>query len=284
MVAGLFACKPSGGEGKQQAQTVARPVPSFGFPYQTDRPDEIYKLPGELQEVSGIHYLGDNRMAAVQDEQGIIFVVDLKEEKITADWRFEDDGDFEDLEITPEAAWVIRSDGKLYKVTNWDQKDEDTRHRDTPLSAGNDVEGLGFWPEKNLLLLACKGEAGLDKHLKHRRAIYGFDIATSTFLEKPLLLIDLEKLEERAGDNLAFAPSGIAVHPLSGNWYIISSVGKLLLVFSPEGELLVGQRLTHKDFKQPEGITFAEDGTLYISNEGRGGKPNIMQFNYQQTK
>ena len=40
-------------------------------------------------------------------------------------------------------------------------------------------------------------------------------------------------------------------------------------------------KLKKKIHEQPEGIVFAQDGTLYISNEGKDGKAKIYKFAYQ---
>ena len=38
--------------------------------------------------------------------------------------------------------------------------------------------------------------------------------------------------------------------------------------------------LNYSHFQQPEGISFDINGDLYISNEAKGGKANILKFNY----
>ena len=35
--------------------------------------------------------------------------------------------------------------------------------------------------------------------------------------------------------------------------------------------------LHEDDFEQAEGLTFSENGRLFISNEGKGGKANILE-------
>ena len=46
------------------------------------------------------------------------------------------------------------------------------------------------------------------------------------------------------------------------------------------GKLLKLHKLYEESFPQPEGITFAPDGTLYISNEGKGGTANILEVEF----
>ena len=133
-----------------------------------------------------------------------------------------------------------------------------------------------------------------------KKAVYALDLNTFTLLETPVYLISLSdvqdyldtspairKLEKlmdffQPGESdFSFSPSGIAIHPVTGHLYIPSSVGKLLLILSPQGRVLHIEKLSKEVHAQPEGICFAADGALYISNEGKGGKGNIHRFSYR---
>jgi len=50
----------------------------------------------------------------------------------------------------------------------------------------------------------------------------------------------------------------------------------MVAVLNPEGALKKIIELKGKEFLQPEGLAFTPDGKLYISNEGKGGKANII--------
>jgi uncharacterized protein YjiK len=68
-------------------------------------------------------------------------------------------------------------------------------------------------------------------------------------------------------DEYDLAPSAIAIHPITEQLFITSSVGKVLMVLNPDGRIDHLQRLDKKLYAQPEGMTFDSDGTLYISTE-----------------
>ena len=53
------------------------------------------------------------------------------------------------------------------------------------------------------------------------------------------------------------------------------------MVFDQEGKILHLEKMDKKFHPQPEGLTFDEDGTLYIANEGKEGNGTILRFNYQ---
>ena len=83
---------------------------------------------------------------------------------------------------------------------------------------------------------------------------------------------DIEILDKRMKD---FAPSGLAIEPTTGNLFILSSQGHLLLVVNPEGEIKTIQFLDRFQYRQPEGICFDANGTLYLSSEGKGGTAKL---------
>ncbi|MEL6614475.1 MAG: SdiA-regulated domain-containing protein, partial [Bacteroidota bacterium] len=71
---------------------------------------------------------------------------------------------------------------------------------------------------------------------------------------------------------------GLAVHPASGEIYVLSGVRKALVVLSPEGERVTAVSLPPGLYPQPEGIAFAADGTLYIANEGGDGAATLLRL------
>lgn len=271
-----FSCNQKSGEKKKEPYTS-----NVMFPYQLQQYTQKYKLPSDLVEVSGIAVLGENELVCVQDEKGVIFTYNLVEEKVVDKYKFAKNGDFEDIEVVGSTIYVLRSDGVIFQVSDFGGGNQ-VKELDNPLNEKNDTEGLGYRSESNSLWIACKARSGIGKHVVGFRAIYSYSIDNQKLSEKPIATIDLEHLEELADARLPFEPSGIAIHPITGDTYIISSVGKALVVLDSQGEIKHLQSLNHKGFKQPEGICFTKNGDLFISNEGRGGKGNILKFNYIQ--
>lgn len=275
----------------------------YTFPYDLKKPDIRVVLPNELIEVSGLCWIESNKLACVQDEDGIIFIYDLAEEKIVREIEFEEDGDYEGIELVGKDAWIVKSNGNLYRVKDWmDNEDRETKKYKTDLSKKNDCEGLALDPEHNSLLIACKGFPYLDdKEGSKQKAVYRFDLQNKELEEKPVYIIELEQvkyykkyntmttwgveilamLDESKGD-VSFQPSGIAVHPLTGNIYITGAVGDMIIVLHPTGEILAMIPLDASQYRQPEGICFDAEGNLYISNEGKESRANLMKFNYHK--
>ncbi len=274
--------------------------PDYDFPYTVNNPDESWVLPGKLEEVSGLSYIDENLLACVQDEKGNIYLFNLQSGEVEQKIDFEDDGDYEGIEIIGQDAWILKSNGTLFEVTDFlEDETPFVRKYATELTGKNDAEGLGFDPNENNLLIACKGHPFVDeKKGKEFKAIYNFSLEEKKLDLNPLFLIVMDTVKyyknyntmtqlgvelmafinDSKGD-VSFQPSGMAVHPVSGNLYIIASVGNLLIVYSRESEMLAMFKLRNKYFPQPEGICFSPDGTLYISNEADGNdEATILKF------
>lgn len=269
---------------------------NFNFPYQLNQPNETFKLPKKLAEISGLSISKDGQfLLAVNDEQGKLFFINKKTGEVEKDEKGAKNGDFEGVERVGDYIYMVESKGDIHQIGG----DEETIFK-TPLKSSNNVEGLGYDQQNHRLLLACKDKAEIAKHkFKRKRAIYAFDLKTEKLIEEPVLLIDRDTIQaylqqqERLVDGVlkviapeqvsdAFSPSGIAQHPLTGDFYIIASVGKLLLVVQPSGQIRYIEELDTKYHKQPEGICFDKDGTLYMSTEGRGGKGKIYRFDVKK--
>lgn len=266
--------------------------PGYRFGYNLSQPDQTWKLPLSLFEISGNSYIDDQRLACIQDEKGIIFIYNLKDGKIESEINFEEDGDYEDIQVTGKDAWILKSNGKLYKVEDFrGHANAKAKKYPTALSSNNNTEGLAYDPALNSLLIACKDDPFLDETKgKGARAVYRFRLDNHLLEPMPFLLIRKDTLEYYLSDALGktgqgflneeggFKPSGIAIQPGTGNIFILASVGKLLMVLTGEGKILALARLSPQVFRQPEGICFSPDGTLYISSEGAGQDGRIMKF------
>ncbi len=265
--------------------TTPRQLPDF--PYQVNTPDKTFTMPKELEEISGLSVSKDGKsLVAIQDENGIIFLVDKNTGKIVKETKFWEDGDYEGVEVVGEDIYVVKSSGTIYRMA---KNGEDVEKFNFFLDAENDVEGLAYDAKNNRLLLACKAKAGKDSKMK--KGIYAFDLNKKTLVNEPVYVIsqedvqqylsktpvfeEKEKLLEMFGaatNEFSFAPSSIAVHPRTGHIYLLSSVGKVLFVMDSAGKILHIEKLKKKVHAQPEGICFDADGTMYISNEAKDGE------------
>lgn len=272
---------------------------NYSFPYELDKSEKSWELPKKLVEISGLSFIDKNRLACVQDEKGNIYIFNLKTGEVEEKIEFGNDGDYEGIEIIENDAWILKSSGTLFKVKNYlKDKEHHIKKYPTALTGKNDAEGLTYNPINNKLLIACKGHPFLDdKEGKEFKAIYAFDLETKQLDSEPFLLIEMDTIKfyknyntmARMGVELmayfdsskgdaSFQPSGIAINPITGNIFILASVGNLLTVFSREGEMLAIIELSTKIHPKPEGICFSPNGTLYIANEGDNSYGTILKF------
>jgi uncharacterized protein YjiK len=286
----LFVSFPAGGR---------IPPGQDNFKYDLAKPVDRYKLPKYLEEVSGLSYYGNGKIACVQDEQANIYVLDLEKEEIIDKHDFGDDADYEDIVIVKKTAYILRNNGTIYRVKDFKKKDRKVKKYPTELNEKNDAEGMAYDSQANALLIACKGSPSIGKENSYEghRAIYKFDLEKKELETTPHFLIDLNQLDsymDRSRFNklsvklakslrlmereTSFKPSGIAIHPLDGDIYIIASVGKLLIILNRDGKIRELKELDPELFLQPEGICFSPEGNLFISSEGKGEKGYILEF------
>ena len=77
-----------------------------------------WKLPDILEEVSAIAWIEKDRVACVQDEEGSIFIYNLKTSQLEEEIPFGKEGDYEGIATIKGDAYVLRSDGVIFKIRN----------------------------------------------------------------------------------------------------------------------------------------------------------------------
>lgn len=267
--------------------------------YDFETPEVVFELPKVLKEISGLSVLDENYLAAVQDEKGRIYKISIHTGDVESETRFAGNGDFEGVELAGDDLYALRSDGDIYRMKNFDiedagKKTEATKY-ETFLRQKHDTEGLAYDRVNNRLLVVCKEDPGAG--LKNSRAVYAFDLDLHEMQEEPVLVIDLGNIENLIQDhplnNLVrkltapvrdlsgFKPAAIAIHPVTGQTFVVSSVRKMLLAFGPTGQLEDAWQLSEDRFRQPEGLAFMPNGDLFIANEGGNGRGTLMRFNYR---
>jgi hypothetical protein len=213
---------------------------------------------------------------AINDEAGKIFYVNPANGKHNA-VQFGKKGDYEDVAIVGDYYYVLRSDGRLFQVKASDHSL--VAEFDGNFGKHTEFESLYYDKEIRQLVLICK-ECG--KGASEINA-FRFDPATATFLPEPYFTIDWSQIRELAKNNqVEFRPSAASINPVTGKLFIISSISKLLLECSRKGVLEKTYTINPYHFQQPEGITFAPDGGMYISNEAKQGKSTILYFPYKK--
>ena len=265
-------------------------VPLVGHgSYNLNEPSEKHYLPYVLEEISGLSYASNGVLACLQDEDGKIFFYDLNKREITSSVRFAKQGDYEGLEIMNDTAYVVRSDGDLYRVA-MSQQETESEVINTLLSKKNDVEGLGYNATTNSLILVCKDNSSIGNKEIIGKAAFAYNLTSQKFDLAPIFSITKSDMKFFFEDHknlfyeeqrINFKPSGIAWHPIQDKYYVLAHVGKIILVVNKNGEIEASYPISPRLLGQPEGICFAPNGDMFISSEGEGDKGYILKFEMQ---
>jgi len=282
----IWGCTNSGDRMKTTRDNL---LDDFG--YDLTAPSQRYKLPEDLQEISGIAYYKDGILACINDEEGKVFFYNTHQEKIQSTTKFAKKGDFEGITIHKNDIYIIRSDGKLFQFENSGLKKVKSTEIKTPFSSRNNLEGLAYHVENNSLLIACKNKADINDNGITGRAIYQFDLLKNQVIKPPFIHLESESFKDlldgfglKKSRHMPFMPSGIGIHPVTKNMFIISSVGKLLLEVNKDKDIVAAVPLSRRLLLQPEGICFDESGNMYIASEGRTGRGYILKFVPEQNQ
>ena len=236
------------------------------------------KLPARLAEASGLAITEDGKLFCHDDENGVLYQVDYHTWKIVKRFSlgsFTLSGDFEGIAVKGTTFYLVTSSGILYESREGadGEKVKYNVYR-TSLSKENNVEGLEYDKDSDCLLLACKGAAG--KGLQDCRAVYAFSLKTHKLEPEPRMIIPLHSVDSHKGK---FHPSGIAKHPASGTYFLISAEGSVIVETDAAGNVLARADLSRTLNPRPEGIAFAPDYTMILCNDGKmGGQGRLVLY------
>jgi uncharacterized protein YjiK len=256
----------------------ARKISSHGPPgYDFSKP-YLYKLPSALDEISGIfYYPKDSGIFAIQDEKGWLFKIHLTTPLQIERWKFSSSGDYEDISLVDSTFYVLKSKGVIEKF-NFLLNDSITlQSYKVPAEAKNEFETLYYDSTLRQLILICKN---CEDDEKKQVSTWSFDPRTNSF--SPSFTIETSKIREQLNEGkLRFKPSAAAVHPLTGELYILASVNKALVILNKDHSVKNSYKIDPVLFKQPEGMTFTPKGDLIISNEAADrNAADILFFKY----
>lgn len=276
-------------EAKQKelrAQLESKKIRTAGYriPYDLKQPDWVRVLPAELNEISGFTVDAEGEGGwAVNDEVGNLYPFALVEGLMGQPVEFAGRGDYEGLEIVGDEVVVARSDGTLFRARQGKVVEVESL-----LDYDYNIEGLALDGARSRLLVACKGKAGPGKAYKRKRAIYSLSLPDYSWNEVPDYIITFTALRDfiketdvdglKGSDAKHFAPSAIAVTPDDQNIYILSSVGRMIVVLDVKGTIVAVEELPRNPHRQPEGMAFDTHGSLYIANEGRDRNGTLYRF------
>jgi uncharacterized protein YjiK len=245
---------------------------------------KLIKLGDRLNEISGLtYYAKDSGLFAIVDEVGVLYKILLKEEKPEVlQWRFAKHSDYEDLVLLDSMFFAMKSKGDIIAFKFVTTDSVASEEYNIPVQGKNEFESLYYDTTQKKLVLICKN---CEADNKSKTSTWSFDPVSRAFSEGPYTIDAAAIMASGKGikTEKRFKPSAAAIHPITGDLYIVSSVNKLLVIADTKGKVKQVYTLNSDTFKQPEGIAFTPSGDLFISNEAAGeGLPNLLYFKYKK--
>jgi hypothetical protein len=248
--------------------------------YDLSKPEK-FNMPESLFEISGITFIDGkaDTVYAVQDEEGKLFRLawDIPRQLHS---KFGKKGDYEDVSIMNGQAFILKSNGTIYSLPMSEvvfEEPEQVKELKGMLPKG-EYEGMYADAGRGELYVICKNCAEDDS--KSSVTGYIFKPGQDTTATARTFSINVDQIKAITGKVArGFRPSGLAKNPLTGEWYMISAVNKLMVVTDSQWKVKDAFPLNGNMFLQPEGIAFDKAGNLYISNEGDDlFSGNILKF------
>ena len=242
----------------------------------------VYKLPAILDEISGLFfYPKDSGIFAIQDEKGWLFKIHLKNPLQIERWKFSNGADYEDLALVDSTFYVLKSKGAVEKFRF--ATPDSVSLQSLPLGVGkNEFETLYYDSSLRQVIVICKNCA---EDSRKEVSSWAIDLGSNSFT--PSFKIETSAIKEQLDedDKFRFKPSAAAVHPLTGELYVIASVNRALVILNKDHSVKNAYKIDPNLFKQPEGLTFTPKGDLIISNEAADrGVGEILLFKYNKSK
>lgn len=247
--------------------------------YDFSKPAE-HKLDNKLREISGVTWDSRrNEFVCHNDESGKLFYYDREIELINRVVEFAGKDDYEDIALVKGIPYVLRSDGMITKViTDSSGKTYGIEAGKIAISGSKDFETMYYDTTRKALIVICKN-CGMDD--KSTVSAFAFYTDSIGFDNRPVFTIDADEVRRLAPQKSSkFQPSAAAIHPKLNQLFIISSASNQLVIADRNGNVEGVYVLSKKLFPQPEGITFRNNGDMYISNEGVTGLGTIIRFSY----
>ena len=247
-------------------------------------------LPKDLDEISGLAFTADGRLFAQGDQDATIWQLDARSGRVLKTFTVasgKDDpdlgkkagkktltGDFEDMQIAGDRFFLVSSNGVLIEFREGaDGGSVPYTAHDTGLGGTCEIEGLAHDPASQSLLILCKVP---HKPYKDQVVIFAWSLDRAATDKTPRIRVDYSKLAGTGASS--FHGSALALAPGGKSLVLVAGPQEAFAELSLNGEVLSSGGLDRKAHPQPEGLAFAPDGTLLVSDEGAGKRATLSGY------
>lgn len=251
--------------------------------YNLNKGEQLF-VPDALHELSGIAFPAESskHIFANEDENGLVYYFAPGEHEYKQ-IKFGKKGDYEGIAISNGYIVVLESKGTVYTFPYTDILQKEAANNvkvAKDLIPKAEYESLAASPVDSLLYIICK-KCAVDKSSS---TITGYILGLSK--EGDVFNKGEFKIDEKQIDLISslkgkqFRPSALTKNKRTNEWYILSSINKMLVVANDKWEVVGAYPLDPSLFNQPEAIAFDDLGNLYIGNEGgdKGNKATLLKF------
>jgi len=245
-----------------------------------------YKMPDELEEISGIAFHNGNSdtVYAEQDEEGYLYYLKFGDKKANS-VQFSKSGDYEDVAICQNYVIMLKSNGELFTFPFSEVKKPVAANvkKFKDLLPTGEFEGICADEKSGLIYVLCK-HCEDDKTVKNSSGYILKLQPDGTIKQSGAFCLDIRQIEKIVDKKrVPFHPSALAKNEATNEWYILSSVNKMLVVADANWQVKSVYPLSVTLFNQPEGMAFDNQRNLYISNEGdKVSAGNILKFSFKK--
>jgi hypothetical protein len=242
-------------------------------------PADRWELPKALQEISGLAVDSAGRIFAHDDEQAIIYQLDPATHRVVKRFSFGLPalrGDFEAIAVAGRQVILTTSDGVLYAGREG-RDGESVPYVTQATGVGRDceVEGMVYESAGHALLFACKTPRtqALVGHL----AVLRWSLDRKALDPRPWIFLPLSEIT-RELKGQGFHPSELLRIPGNGHYLVLSGREHAIAEITKAGKVVAVAHLRRRDHRQAEGLAFAPDGALLISDEGAGQRGTVTAY------
>jgi len=249
--------------------------------FERGSPSARWSLPALYREVSGLTLSEDGRLFLHNDESGVIGAIDPATGRVVGNYRLGPAlpvADFEGIAAAGNRLYLVTSRGALYETAMPARGSATGTLPFTVIQTGVgrlcEIEGLGYEPSDQVLLLACKGPRV--KSLKGVVAIFRWSAGKKALAEPDRIQVRVDDLA-KGQKGRAFSATGIERDPISGHYLMVAGPDRAIAEIDRSGRVLGAWPLRGKH-SQAEGIAVTPAGDVLVSDEGVPGPGTVTVY------
>lgn len=239
-------------------------------------PDQQWRLPAHLRELSGLAATPDGRLFGHDDERAVIYEIDIDTGTLVKSFSVgtpTEIGDFEGLAVSAEGDfWITTAQGVVYRFREGGEGAHVAFERfETGLAEVCDVEGLAVLATEQALILACKDN--YQRPLRRQVTLYRWPFSGAAELWRRWPEPDFA---DAAGVR-RFRPSAIETDAARGRLIMLSAFDGALAELTLSGDI-IAVRALGPAHPQAEAVAILPNGALIVGDEGRRAGGSLMRY------